>query len=401
MHASQAAMLLQVMKRPTMLWKPLIAVVVLLIAAASAIGYWWTWRGDPNELVFPGTVEVQEVRLSSKIGGRIEQLFIAEGQMAEPGQKIVQIAVPELEAQRLQVQAQLAAAEATLQKLIAGPRPEEKAASAANLRAMQARRALVVAGNRKEEVEKARADVESLDAQFQVAVQDLNRERSLLAKGATSQANYDSANARYGRLQAELEAARANYELIEKGSRIEEIAEAEAQLAQAEANNALLLAGTRKEDIDVAQAQVRQLQGKLRELEVNLSEAVVIAPERAIVEVLSVRPGDTVAPNQPVARILRADDMWVKAFVPETELGRVKVGQQVTVTMDTFPSRRFAGVVFQIATSSEFTPRNVATVDERHNQVFGIKVHVDDPQGIFKSGMAADVHVRKDAHAGK
>lgn len=378
-----------------MFWKPLVATLGLLGAAASAIGFVWNWPGNGNELTFPGTVEVQEIRLSSKVGGRIEQMYITEGMMAEAGQEIVRIAVPELEAQRLQVQAELAAAEATLKKLTAGARPEEKAASAANVRAIQARRDLVVAGNRVEEIEKARADVESLDAQFQVATQDLNRERQLLSKGATSQANYDSANATYGRLQAELAAAKANLDLMEKGSRVEAIAEAEAQLAQAKANDALLLAGTRQEDIDVAQAQVQQLQGKLRELEVNLAEAVVVAPERAIVEVLSVRPGDTVAPNQPVARILRAADMWVKAFVPETELGRVKLGQKVTVTMDTFPDRRFQGEVIQIATSSEFTPRNVATIDERHNQVFGVKVRVEDPQGIFKSGMAADVHVPK------
>jgi HlyD family secretion protein len=111
------------------------------------------------------------------------------------------------------------------------------------------------------------------------------------------------------------------------------------------------------------------------------------------VEVLAIRPGDILAPNQPVARVLRADDLWVKAYVPATELGKVKLNQAVEVTIDSHPGRRFAGTVAQIATVSEFTPRNVQSVDERANQVFAVRVRVSDAEGIFKSGMAADVFV--------
>ena len=379
-----------------MVWRALIVVFVIAVAAIGATAYYQGWYARPAELVLPGTVEVQEVRLSSKIGGRIKAVFMTEGRVIEAGQKIVELEAPELQAQRVQIEAQLAAAEATLDKLVAGARTEEIAASAASVRASQARRDRIVAGNRTEQIEQARAEVDALDADFQTASQELLRERSLLAKGSTTQAAYDIANARFGRLQGQLTAARAFLALMEKGSRPEDIAEAEAELSQIQANHALLLAGTRKEDIATAQANVAQLRGKLQELDANLAETVVVAPERAIVEVLSVRPGDIVAPNEPVARVLRAEDMWVKAFVPETQLGRVRLGQQVTVTIDTYPDRRFAGVVTQIATTSEFTPRNVATIDERHNQVFGIKVRVDDSQGIFKSGMAANVYLPKD-----
>jgi multidrug resistance efflux pump len=134
-----------------------------------------------------------------------------------------------------------------------------------------------------------------------------------------------------------------------------------------------------------------EAQGKLREIEANLQEAVVRAPERVLVEVLAVRKGDVVPPNQPILRVLRADDLWVKVYVPETELGRVKLNQPAEVTVDAYPGRVFSGTVFHIAAESEFTPRNVQSVDERRHQVFGIKVRVPDPQGIFKSGMAAEV----------
>jgi multidrug resistance efflux pump len=112
-----------------------------------------------------------------------------------------------------------------------------------------------------------------------------------------------------------------------------------------------------------------------------------------VVEVLAVRRGDLVTPNQSLLRVLRADDMWVRVYVPETQLSRVRLGQDVEVRVDGYPGRTFAGTVAQIASVSEFTPRNVQTADERHNQVFGIKVRVADPQGVFKSGMAADVIV--------
>jgi multidrug resistance efflux pump len=173
----------------------------------------------------------------------------------------------------------------------------------------------------------------------------------------------------------------------------EEIAEAEAEAARARANYELLLAGTRSEEVAAAEARVAELQSRVRELEVNLREAVVRAPEKAVVEVLSVRKGDVVAPNQAVARVLRAEDLWVKVFVPETELGRLRLNQTVTVTVDSYPGKRFQGTVRQVAAISEFTPRNVQSVSERRHQVFAVKVCVADPQGVFKSGMSAEVQL--------
>jgi multidrug resistance efflux pump len=119
----------------------------------------------------------------------------------------------------------------------------------------------------------------------------------------------------------------------------------------------------------------------------------VVAPEKAVIEVLAVRPGDLVPAGQPVVRALRADDLWVKVFAPATELGRLRLGQAVEVAVDSHPGRRFAGEIIHIANVSEFTPRNVQSLDERRHQVFAVKVRVADPEGVFKSGMAAEVFV--------
>src|SRR5262249_26344704 len=141
------------------------------------------------------------------------------------------------------------------------------------------------------------------------------------------------------------------------------------------------------------EARLAESEAKLREIRANLREARVTVPKRAVIEVLAVRKGDLIPPNQPILRVLYAEDLWVKVYVPETDLGKVRLNQKVDVTIDSHPGRRFEGTVMQIASISEFTPRNVQSADERRHQVFGIKVRVDNALGIFKSGMAAEVRL--------
>ena len=204
------------------------------------------------------------------------------------------------------------------------------------------------------------------------------------------------ARADFDRARGRAAAARAHYDLVTHGSRPEDVAEAAALLDQARANLDLLKAGTRAEDIAALDAQAEQTQARLREAEVNLAEAVVHAPGKAVVDIVSVRKGDLVSPGQAVVRILQADDLWVKVFIPETDLGRVVLGQAVEVTVDSHPGERFRGHIAQIAHESEFTPRNIQSVDERRHQVFSAKVRVDDARGVFKSGMAAEVTIPVD-----
>jgi multidrug resistance efflux pump len=260
------------------------------------------------------------------------------------------------------------------------------------VQATDARLARLKAGSRPEEIEQARNEAEALEADLVRNQQELERERKLHGFASTP-AQFDAALASVRRLQGQTRAAQARLKLLQAGSRPEDIAEAEAELARAKAQHDLLEAGTRTEDIAHASACVAELRGKLREIEVQLRETVVAAPEAVVVDIIPVRPGDVVAANQPVARVLRADDLWVKAYVSEIDLGKVRLNQEVQLTIDAYPKQRFTGHIMYIAASSEFTPRNVQTIDERRHQVFAIKVRVADAQGVFKSGMAADVWV--------
>jgi multidrug resistance efflux pump len=366
-----------------------LTVVVTLGAGAGAA--WWKLSGKQEVLSLPGLVEIQEVRLSSKVGGRVERTEVREGDEVKPGQRLVVFEAPELRAQLQQQQARLAQAQAELDRARNGPRHEEKENARAALASAQARYEKLKAGSRVEEIDQAGADVASAEAEWTNAQQEWQRARRLFRERAMSQTDYDAAVASHDRLKGRLASARARLGLLKAGTRPEEVAEAAAEVERMRASYELLRQGTRSEDLAAAAAKVGELEAKVEELKVSLKETVVEAPERAVVEVLAVRKGDVVAANQPVLRVLRADDLWVKVYVAETDLGKVRLRQKVAVTIDSYPGRTFRGEVYQINSASEFTPRNVQSADERRHQVFAVKVRVPDPEGVFKSGMAATV----------
>jgi multidrug resistance efflux pump len=373
-----------------MKWKKLLGITALLAAVAAAVGFYGPFRGGQKTLTLPGTVEVQEVRLGSKVGGRVVKVAIAEGDLVRPGQPLVYFDVDDLKARRRQLRAQLDAARSDLEKAINGYRPEEIEEARAEVASAKARLERLVKGARKEEIAQARSELASARVDRDEARRNWERTDALYPRAA-SRADHDKARADLGRAVEKVNNARARLDLLLAGSRPEEIAEARAEVARYQARYAKLSAGSRSEDIARMRATVAEIESKLSELDVNLREEVVYAPGKAVVEALAVRPGDLVTPNQSVVRVLRAEDLWVKAYVPETELGKVRLNQKVRVKVDSYPDRRFEGTVVQIASVSEFTPRNVQSADERRNQVFAVKVRVADPQGVFKSGMAAEV----------
>lgn len=369
-----------------------VAAAGLGLGVAAALGFTCPFSAREQTLNLHGTVEIQEVRLGSKVGGRIKAVLAQEGATVEAGTTLVVLEAPELEAQKQQLLARIDAAAAQLDKAVHGARPEEKSLAAAAVRSAEARWRKLEQGYRTEEVEQARGELVTAQAELERASQAYERERALFPQ-ATSKADFEAALASFGRAQGQGAAARAKLQLLTQGYRPEEVAEAKAELDRARANWDLVEAGSRAEDIAELRARLSELRSRLDETEAQLREAVVLTPERVLVEVVAVRPGDMVGPNQPVVRVLRAADVWIKAFVPETELGKVRLGQEVRASCDAYPDRDFAGSVVYIAATSEYTPRNVQSYDERRHQVFAIKVRLADSNSVFKSGMAANVKI--------
>lgn len=221
--------------------------------------------------------------------------------------------------------------------------------------AVAAARAALVraeAGPRSEAVERARVESEAAET-------ERRRQEALLAGGSVGQRAYDNA----------LVAAKVAREAYLELSR-----------------------GTRAEDIEQARAQLEREEGRLAYLRRQREETVVLAPSAGVVQSLDLRPGDLVAAGQPVARILEAGQVWVRVYVPEPSLGLVSIGQRARVSVDTFPGREFEGRVVEIRDRAEYLPRNVQTLDQRSEQVFGVKVVVDGAPEL-KPGMAAAVRI--------
>jgi len=183
---------------------------------------------------------------------------------------------------------------------------------------------------------------------------------------------------------AQKENAQHKRDELKRGYRPEEIAATEARYHQTQATLEKFERGNRPEDVAAARAALAYDEARFRERQ-------VLAPSAATVEVLDVRPGDLIAPNTPIATLLERDQIYVRIYIPETQIGRVQLGQKAELHVDSFPKQAFAGVVEQINQQAEFLPRNVQTVEERVHQVFGVKVRIDDPSHRVRAGMAADV----------
>lgn len=226
-----------------------------------------------------------------------------------------------------------------------------------------------------------------------------------------------------GQERARVAAAQANLTKALRGPRTEEIAAARAQAENAErerlrqkalwdqgivgfqaydaaataartsAEQLLQLErGNRPEDIAAARAALEAEERQLGYLERQKKEGVVLSPAAGVIESMDLRPGDIVAPNQPVARMLEPSQIWVRIFVPEPQLGKVRVGQRAAIRVDTFPGRDFPGRVVEIRTQAEYTPRNIQTLQQRMDTVFGAKVAIE-PTPEIKPGMAATVRL--------
>jgi multidrug resistance efflux pump len=369
------------------------ATVLVLVAAMAALGFFWPFGRRPKELRLPGVVEIQEVRLASRVGGRVADVRVAEGDPVEAGQELIRLEMPELEAKRTQLLAELRQAEARLEKARNAARPEERSAERTAVAVAQAKLDRLRAPTRPEEVRRARADADAADADWKSAQEEFVRAETLYRSPARNESDFVAARATLERCRGRYESARQYLAMLEAGTRQEDIDVASAELAQAHARLCLVEAPTRFEEIREAEAAVLGARGRLDEVEAQLRELVVRAPEDATVEVVAVRRGDTPAANQPLVRVLRRADLWVKVYVPEPEMGRIRLGQTVYVTTDAYPGRRLEGKIMQINSEAEFTPRNVQSAEERRHQVFGVRVRVDDPQGVLKSGMAAEVSV--------
>lgn len=321
--------------------RTLIIALVVLIAAG---GYAYTRsrnHRDGSPLRISGNIEITDAEVSFKIGGRVTERLVTEGDSVQAGQLIARLDSSDLAQQVAQRRADVALAAAALAELEAGSRPEEIAQAEANL-------------------DRARADANRANLEFV-------RNKELLARRLVAQQNYDVADA-------------ANRS-------------AQAVVRQLSEQLKLLRIGPRREDKDQARARLDSAQQSLALAQTQLGFATVTAPLAGLVLSKNIEPGEYVAPGTPVVTVGDIAHPWLRAYISETDLGRVKVGQAAQVTTDSYPGKTYEGRISFIASEAEFTPKNVQTQKERVKLVYRIKIAIPNPNMELKPGMPADASI--------
>jgi len=324
--------------------KVLILAVVALAVAAGILVMLRRMPKQTGELKVSGTIEITSVELSFKVAGRMGQRLVDEGELVRTGQVVARLEADELR--------------------------EERNSRAAEERASQAALADLEAGSRREEIAQAEAALARMRADAEKLAKDSARMEALYRREVIP--------------LKDLEAARAGRDA------------SAAAVREAEQHLRLLRIGPRPDAVRQARAKVESASAGLALTETRLSQSILAAPLNGLVLSKHAEPGEMLAAGSPVVTVGRMDEVWLRAYIPETELGRVKVGQRARVTADTWPGRVFEGRVGFISSEAEFTPKNVQTEKERVKLVYRIKIFLANPKMELKPGMPADAVIETD-----
>lgn len=371
----------------------LIAVVLVVLTLGGLIAY-SKFRPVPDRV--SGFIEADEIRVGSRVGGRVAKVRVEEGQRVKAGEVLVELEPFDLLQLAEQARATLAAKEAQYQRLKSGLREEEVEQAKSRFDQLKATLDELVAGPRKEELDAARAELQVAQAQLQLAQVNFDRTRRLAETNAASREDLDRATEALGVAQGSIALQQARLALLEAGTREEEVRAAKARAEEARLAAQLADKGFRKEEIDEAMAARDAAQAALEVVNQQLAELVVRSPVDGVVEAMELHVGDLTSPSAPVLSIMDVSHLWVRAYVPENRLN-LQVGQETSVAVDSFPDRLFPAKITFISRQAEFTPSNVQTPEERSKQVFRIKVELTEGLDVLRPGMSADVWLSEPA----
>lgn len=321
----------------------LILPAVLVLAGCGIAAWWSAQEADRNDtrLVLHGNVDIREVDLAFRPSERIAEMLVVEGERVAPGQPLAR-----LEADRFHKAVELARA--------------RRDAQAEILRRLEA-------GSRPEEIKKAEAEAEAARVQMDDAKRTSARYDRLVEKGLVSRQSADTARDAYKAAKARFVAAQETLALARKGPREEDIAEARALL--------------------------RSLQAQLDLAQRDLDDTVLKAPSSGVIRDRILEPGDMASPERPVYTLAIDDPVWVRAYVGEKDLGRIRPGMPAQVETDSFPGKSYAAWIGYISPTAEFTPKSVETKDVRTSLVYQVRAFVRNTDGELRLGMPATVTI--------
>jgi HlyD family secretion protein len=318
----------------------LVAVAVL----GGVGGYFWMHRSETDPAApfwLSGNVDVHQVELAFRVTGKIADMKVQEGDAVRIG--------------------------AVLAQLDAVPFETDVAAATADVAQAQAQLDKTKRGYRVEEIAQARATVQQREADLTNARVTLQRLQGLIAQGMVTHQQVDDAEARVRESDAQMAGAREQLNLVVRGSRVE--------------------------DIEAQAATLASAQARLAKAKTALSDATLAAPSRGIISVRAREAGAIVQAGQTVYTLVLNDPVWIRAYVPQPRLGRIKPGMAVKIEIDSMPGKQYDGTVGFIAPDAEFTPKTVQTEQVRDDLVYRLRVIANDPDNVFRQGMPVIVRV--------
>jgi len=371
-------------------------VLLPLLVVAAVVSYKLIrskYQTDPAAIRVSGNIEVTDVEVSFKISGRLDERAVSEGETVTAGQLVAKLDPSELMQEVAVRRAEVGAVQAALAELVAGSRPEEIREAEAAVHKTRAWLDELVAGSRPQDIAAHKATVARAQAEVDRLEAEHTRQETLYKNDVISAREYEATRAALAAAKARLREDQERSKLVIEGPRKEQIEQARASLKQATERLALVTKGPRHETIDQARARLEQARQALAVAETRLGYTTVIAPISGVVLSENLEAGSYAAPGTPVVTVGDLVNVWLRAYIAETDLGRVKVGQRVRVTTDTYPGKQYHGRVSFIASQAEFTPKNVQTEKERVKLVYRIKVEIQNPGMELKPGMPADAEI--------
>lgn len=369
--------------------------IVGAIALLAGVGYGiyrvFFYQPEPPGLFLSGRIEGRQTDVSAKIGGKIEQVAVREGEMVQPGELLVKLNDSELRAQLQGAAARVSQAQERLERARQQIPVLQAQLHQANLTTQQVAQE---SQGRVVEAENALAAVRAqlAEAQENLRLAEVRQRRTnfLYAQGAVSAQERDEANAAVGVAQARVKAAQ------------QQIQSAQGRFTQAQSalDNPSIRAAAAQQiekqidqaqtDVSVAQQQVRDAQAAQAQIQANLDYLTIKSPLTGHVMTRSVDPGEVVAAGAPLVTIVNLNHLYLRGFIPAGDIGKVKLGQSGQVYLDSFPNQPLEATVSRIDPKASFTPENTYFKKDRVTQVFGVELTLDNSQNLAKPGMTAD-----------
>lgn len=382
-------------------------VVILMVAGAGAAGlvaYWGMHHEVNNVIKVSGNIELTEVQIGFKTSGRLIERRVDEGDSVKKGMVVARLDRDQLLRQRDRERAALASAEALLAQAETAAKWQDQTVEAdtalrqADLTSAQAHLRELKNGSRPQEIQEAKAAVAAAQAENDRAKKDWERAEALYKNDDISTSQYDQFRMKVESAAATLKQVEERAALVVAGPRTETIDSAVSQVARAQAglkaSEANQLEVTRRQqEIPARRAEIERSRAQIALIDSQLADTEAMSPIDGVVLVKSADVGEILAPGTAVVTVGDIDHPWLRAYINERDLGRVKVGSKARVTTDSFPGKSYDGRVSFIASQAEFTPKQIQTSEERVKLVYRIKIELDNSRHELKSNMPADAEV--------